>query len=45
MACIVICPAEKLSFQAYVAFQCAEVETSFEALMEFLARVQMCVLR
>lgn len=45
VARIVICPAGKLSFQAYVAFQCATVETSFKALIEFLARVQVCVLK
>lgn len=43
MVCIVICPAGKLSFQAFVTFQCTMVETSFKALIEFLARVQMCV--
>lgn len=43
MACIVICPAGKLTLQAYVAFQCTMVETSFKALIVFLARVRMSV--
>lgn len=40
MACIVICPAGKLTFQA---FQCTMVETSFKASIVFLAGVQMGV--
>lgn len=43
MACIVICPAGKLTFQAYMAFQCPMVESSFKASIAFLARVQMGV--
>lgn len=42
---IVSCPAGKLSAHTYVAFQCARVETSSKASIEFLVKDQMRVLK